>query len=321
MSELWAQTEAHVAGREVPAPAKFAHPIAFNCVPQIDDFLPSGYTKEEMKMVNETRKIMGDDSIDVCPTCVRVPVLYSHSESILVETERPITPEAGPRGSGRRRPGLTIVDDPAAKQYPLPDSARGRDDVFVGRIRQDLARPERPALLVRQRQPPQGRGDQRGADRRGTASSSRGRRRLTPSMRNIKLVIAYDGTDFSGWQRQPDRRTVQQVLEEAIGQLTGVVPATNASGRTDAGVHALGQVVHFYTASRHAPAVFVKALNAMLPADVRVKGACGDAPVVPRDARRQDQALPLRDRQRPDRRPVPAPLRLSRPSSRSTPTR
>ena len=70
-------------------------------------------------------------------------------------------------------------------------------------------------------------------------------------MRNIKLLLSYDGTDFSGWQRQPDRRTVQQVLEEAIGRLTGVEPPTNASGRTDAGVHALGQVVHFYTASRH----------------------------------------------------------------------
>jgi tRNA pseudouridine38-40 synthase len=93
-------------------------------------------------------------------------------------------------------------------------------------------------------------------------------------MRNIKLIITYDGTDFSGWQRQPDRRTVQQVLEEAIGRLTGIEPPTNASGRTDAGVHALGQVVHFYTASKHPTEVFVKALNAMLPADVRVKGAC-----------------------------------------------
>ena len=92
-------------------------------------------------------------------------------------------------------------------------------------------------------------------------------------MRNIKLLISYDGTGFSGWQRQPDRRTVQQVLEEAIGRLTGREPATNASGRTDAGVHALGQVVHFFTASRHGPEVFVKALNAMLPPDVRVKGA------------------------------------------------
>ena len=92
-------------------------------------------------------------------------------------------------------------------------------------------------------------------------------------MRNIKLVLSYDGTDFSGWQRQPDRRTVQEVLEEAIGRLTGVASTTNASGRTDAGVHALGQVVHFYTASKHAPAVFVKALNAMLPPDVRVRSA------------------------------------------------
>lgn len=92
-------------------------------------------------------------------------------------------------------------------------------------------------------------------------------------MRNIKLLLSYDGTDFSGWQRQPDRRTVQQVLEEAIGRLTGTVPATNASGRTDAGVHAVGQVAHFLTVSRHTPEVFVKALNATLPRDVRVKAA------------------------------------------------
>jgi tRNA pseudouridine38-40 synthase len=92
-------------------------------------------------------------------------------------------------------------------------------------------------------------------------------------MRNIKLVMAYDGTDFFGWQRQPDRRSVQQVLEEAIARLTGVLPSTNASGRTDAGVHAIGQVVHFLTASRHPPEVFVKALNATLPKDVRVLSA------------------------------------------------
>ncbi len=144
MNELWAQTEAHVSGRDVPRPSKFAHPIAFNCVPHIDDFLPNGYTKEEMKMVHETRKIMGDDRIDVCPTCVRVPVLYSHSESILVETERPVTP-AMAHEIWRNAPGLTIVDDPATLTYPLPASARNRDDVFVGRIRQDLHNPN--ALL------------------------------------------------------------------------------------------------------------------------------------------------------------------------------
>jgi tRNA pseudouridine38-40 synthase len=93
-------------------------------------------------------------------------------------------------------------------------------------------------------------------------------------MRNIELTLSYDGTDFFGWQRQPDRRTVQQVLEEAIGRLTGVASNTNASGRTDAGVHAVGQVVHFFTTSRHPPETFVKALNAMLPPDVRVKEAC-----------------------------------------------
>lgn len=92
-------------------------------------------------------------------------------------------------------------------------------------------------------------------------------------MRNLKLILSYDGTDFSGWQRQPDRRTVQQVLEEAIETLTGARPSVNASGRTDAGVHAIGQVVHFLTASRHAPEVFVKALNATMPKDVRVLSA------------------------------------------------
>jgi aspartate-semialdehyde dehydrogenase len=144
MHELQAQAEAHVAGRPYPEPSKFSHPIAFNCIPQIDDFLGNGYTKEEMKMVLETRKIMGDDSIDVCPTCVRVPVLFSHSESILIETERPITPELA-RELWSNAPGVTVVDDPEGRNYPLPASARDRDDVFVGRIRADLKRPD--ALL------------------------------------------------------------------------------------------------------------------------------------------------------------------------------
>jgi tRNA pseudouridine38-40 synthase len=92
-------------------------------------------------------------------------------------------------------------------------------------------------------------------------------------MRNIKLVVSYDGTDFHGWQRQPHCRTVQQELEEAIGRLTGAIPTTDASGRTDSGVHALGQVVHFFTVSAHPTKVFVKALNAMLPRDLRVLSA------------------------------------------------
>jgi aspartate-semialdehyde dehydrogenase len=138
--ELEAQTGAGVRNEPIPAPSKFAHLILGNCLPQIDDFLPNGYTKEEMKMVNETRKIMGDASIDVCPTCVRVPVAYSHSESIVVETERPITAEEAV-ALWMKAPGVTVVDDPANKRYPLASEAVGCDDVFVGRIRSDLSNP------------------------------------------------------------------------------------------------------------------------------------------------------------------------------------
>jgi aspartate-semialdehyde dehydrogenase len=139
MSELQDQSSAIARGETPPPPSKFAHPIAFNLVPQIDDFLPSGYTKEEMKMVHETRKIMGDDSIDVCPTCVRVPVVNCHSESILVETDRPISVESA-RQIWSNAPGLVVVDEPENRAYPLPLMASGRDEVFVGRIRRDLQR-------------------------------------------------------------------------------------------------------------------------------------------------------------------------------------
>jgi aspartate-semialdehyde dehydrogenase len=138
--ELESQSHASVKNSPIPPPSKFQHPILANCIPQVDDFLPSGYTKEEMKMVNETRKIMGDPSIDVSPTCVRVPVPISHSESILVETERPISPEQA-REIWSRSPGVTVVDDPGRSRYPLAASAAGKDDVFVGRIRQDLTKP------------------------------------------------------------------------------------------------------------------------------------------------------------------------------------
>ena len=138
--ELGNQTEAHVRGTERPLPVKFAHPILGNCIPHIDDFLPNGYTKEEMKMVNETRKIMGDPTIEISPTCVRVPVAFSHSESILVETERAISIEEA-LALWSVAPGVTVVDDPTAKQYPLAANAVGNDDVYVGRIRLDLSRP------------------------------------------------------------------------------------------------------------------------------------------------------------------------------------
>jgi aspartate-semialdehyde dehydrogenase len=138
--ELEGQTQALLKNAAMPAPAKFAHPIIGNCIPQIDDFLPNGYTKEEMKMVNETRKIMGDPTIEVCPTCVRVPVPFSHSEAIMVETERPITPEEA-RAIWTEAPGVTVWDEPALRRYPLASMATGKDDVFVGRIRRDLTRP------------------------------------------------------------------------------------------------------------------------------------------------------------------------------------
>jgi tRNA pseudouridine38-40 synthase len=92
-------------------------------------------------------------------------------------------------------------------------------------------------------------------------------------MRNIKLTLAYDGTNFHGWQRQPGLRTVQELLEDALARLTGTRPATNASGRTDAGVHARGQVVHFLTISQLSVVAFVRALNAILPHDIRVLAA------------------------------------------------
>jgi aspartate-semialdehyde dehydrogenase len=138
--ELEEQSESQVRNGTVPPPAKFAHPILGNCIPQIDDFLPDGFTKEEMKMVNETRKILGDSSIEVSPTCVRVPVPFSHSESIQVELDRPLSVEEA-RSLWSQSPGLTLQDDPSRFLYPLAADAAGKDDVFVGRIRQDLTRP------------------------------------------------------------------------------------------------------------------------------------------------------------------------------------
>jgi aspartate-semialdehyde dehydrogenase len=123
---------------EALAPSVFAHPIAFNLIPQIGNEKHAGYTSEEMKMVYETRKIMGDDSIQVCPTCVRVPVAFGHSESILVETERPLSVEEA-RELFSAAPGVTLVDDLASKRYPMPRDCEGKDDVFVGRIRKDIS--------------------------------------------------------------------------------------------------------------------------------------------------------------------------------------
>jgi len=118
----------------------FAHPLAFNLIPQIGSPRANGYTSEEMKMILETRKIMEDESIQICATCVRVPVANSHSESILVETEKKITVEKA-RELFTSFPGIVVIDNLEAKQYPLPLDCSGRDEVFIGRIREDLSSP------------------------------------------------------------------------------------------------------------------------------------------------------------------------------------
>ena len=133
--ELREQTKVFLAGKKVK-PVEFPYPIAFNLIPQIDVFLENGYTKEEMKMVNETRKIMGDPSIQINATCVRVPVFFAHSESVNIETEKHIT-AAEARKLLSKAEGVTVIDDPANKSYPMPIDAEGKDDTFVGRIRQD----------------------------------------------------------------------------------------------------------------------------------------------------------------------------------------
>ena len=114
----------------------FQHRIAFNCLPQIDSFLDNGYTKEEMKLVDETKKIFGDDSIKVTATAVRVPVFVGHSESVNIQTEKPISPEEV-RELLRNAPGVKVVDEPKQGRYPTPADVADKDDVFVGRIRKD----------------------------------------------------------------------------------------------------------------------------------------------------------------------------------------
>jgi aspartate-semialdehyde dehydrogenase len=124
-----------VAGRPVE-PEHFAHQIAFNLLPHVDVFLPSGYTKEEQKMVDETQKIFADPDLAVSATCVRVPVYGAHSEAVSVETKARLTADEA-RALLRRAPGVEVVDDPAALAYPTPIAAEGRDPVYVGRIRDD----------------------------------------------------------------------------------------------------------------------------------------------------------------------------------------
>ena len=139
IAELREQTLAWARG-EALQPRHFPHPIAFNLIPAIDRFGPDGYTGEETKLVNETRKILEAPDILISPTTVRVPVFTCHSVAVTAETERKITPREA-RELFERFPGLKVLDDPAQARYPMPTAVEGQDDCFVGRIREDLSSP------------------------------------------------------------------------------------------------------------------------------------------------------------------------------------
>ncbi len=135
IKELEAQVLAIYNMKSIPKKV-YPHQIAFNCLPHIDSFLDSGYTKEEMKMVNETKKIMEDGSIAVTATTVRVPVFFGHSESVNVEFDSKMTPDMA-RKLLKKAPGVKVIDNPAKNRYPLAIDAAGKDETFVGRIRVD----------------------------------------------------------------------------------------------------------------------------------------------------------------------------------------
>lgn len=138
IEELRGQVTAWVKGEPLRAEV-FPHQIAFNVLPHVDAFLENGYTREEMKLVHETRKILGDETIQVSPTAVRVPVFRAHAVAVNVETERPVS-VATARELFAAFPGLRVLDDPSRLEYPMPLTAAGTDDCYVGRIRQDLSR-------------------------------------------------------------------------------------------------------------------------------------------------------------------------------------
>ena len=125
----------------------YKYPIDLNVIPQIDVFLDNGYTKEEMKMVNETRKIMGDDSIQVTSTTVRIPVMGGHSESVNVEFEQEYDLKEV-ISLLEQAPGVVVVDDPSKQLYPMPKDAHDKDEVFVGRLRRDESQPKTLNLWI-----------------------------------------------------------------------------------------------------------------------------------------------------------------------------
>jgi aspartate-semialdehyde dehydrogenase len=137
LAELESQIRAHVSGEPKRA-SVYPHPIAFNALPEIDAFLPNGYTKEEWKLVNENRKILGLPDLRISCTAVRIPVFVSHSEAVHVETRDPISPDRA-RRLFEAVPGVIVQDDPSQHDYPLASEAAGRDEIFVGRVRRDVS--------------------------------------------------------------------------------------------------------------------------------------------------------------------------------------
>ncbi len=240
--ELDAQMTALGQGEKVPPVTAHAAQLAGNVLPHDWKLGEDGYSEEEIKMIKETKKIMGDDTILVSPTTVRVPVRIGHSEAINLEFERPISVEQA-RAALRKAPGVVLLDDYAKGEVPLALQLRRPRRNLRGPHPQGPDRAQRPEPLGRRRQPPQRGGHQRGADRGGAgaaglakigveetgARSQETEKRevavysicpdsclLTPDlflMRNIKLTLSYDGTDFSGWQTQAGFRTVQETVE------------------------------------------------------------------------------------------------------------
>lgn len=138
LADLEAQSKAYGKGEKMPEPKKFPYQIAFNLIPQIDVFDPNGYTKEEMKMTNETMKIMGDKNIAVSATCVRVPVFRAHSESVWIETEKPLSPEKAKELLSNAK-GVELMDDVSKGIYPMPIQAANMQKTYVGRVRTDIS--------------------------------------------------------------------------------------------------------------------------------------------------------------------------------------
>lgn len=146
MDELIVQTRDVLAGKAA-VPKAFAHQIAFNLIPHIDVFKENGYTKEELKMLNESRKMLHHPTLKVSCTCVRIPVLRAHSEALNLEFENDITPEEA-RAIIAAAPGVELVDDLMAKRYPMPIDATEKYDVLCGRIRQDISRDDKRGLDI-----------------------------------------------------------------------------------------------------------------------------------------------------------------------------